>query len=96
MFEQVLISLYLNNKKKEGYENIEHLTPAENAQISRFLFYARIISFAISLYAAYLFYNCSTKSEPISRILGVLLSFAFGTIYLIYYFIRFLMGRKCN
>lgn len=93
MIEQIFLAKFFG--KKENYSNIETLTNAENAQISRILLYIRIISFFLSVYAAYLFYNCSAKLIPWKRVLGIIFAFSFGLFYLIYYFIRFLFGGKC-
>ena len=85
---------YLKNKKKEGYANIEHLTPAEDAKLDLILFSA---SFIISIYAAYLFYNCGKKYSPIVRIIGSILAFYMGLIYIIVHFIYTSTGRiKCH
>ena len=94
MIEQIFLAKFF--EKKENYNNIETLTTAENAQVSRILMYIRIISFFISVYAAYLFYNCSAKMTPWIRVIRIIFAFIFSSIYLIYYFIRFLMGRTCK
>ncbi len=80
---------YLKNKKKEGYANIEHLTPAEDAQIDRILFYASVV---ISLYAAYIFYSCSSKLHPIVRIIGMIIAYYFGILYIFWFIFLSLTG----
>lgn len=58
--------------------------------------FTMIISFLIAFGAAYLAYQCNAKESTGMRLFITVIAFLFGTIYLIYYFIRYvLMGQKC-
>ena len=53
-----------------------------------------ILNILISVYAAYLSYNCKSQSGHLSQILFSIGAFIFGFLYLIYYFfVNYLSGQ---
>jgi len=55
-----------------------------------------LIGLLVSLYAAYLAWDCSKFETPAMRVFYTVVAFLFGGLYLIYYFVyRYLMAVKC-
>lgn len=55
-----------------------------------------IIGLLVSLFAAYLAWNCSAFETTAMRTFYTIIAFLFGGFYLIYYFVyRYLMGNPC-
>ncbi len=52
------------------------------------------IAFLIAVFSAYLAHDCTKKSPSIVfRYLSIVLAFLFNTVYLLYYFIRYIILR---
>jgi hypothetical protein len=87
---------YLKYKKKEQFDENNNIIIYENNN-SLSLFLEFIISLTISIWAAYIAYNCNIN-EPMSvRLLITLFAFLFGILYLIYYFVLYkLLGSHCS
>lgn len=57
---------------------------------------ASIIALLLSLYAAYLAWDCSRFETPLMRFIYTAIAFFLGGLYLAYYFVyRVLMGNRC-
>ena len=55
----------------------------------------QILSIIISLYAAYLAYNCKSQTGDTSRFMFNILAFILGPFYLIYYFFANYLTGNC-
>jgi len=97
------------NKMTQNYDELlSYLTPLAPYLTKRGYFKGQrggadvlnassIISLLLSLYAAYLAWECSRFETPIMRFLYTVIAFLLGGLYLIYYFVyRYLMGNRCH
>ena len=56
-----------------------------------------LLSFAISIGAVFLVWNCNAQSKGFDRFIATLFDFFFSGLYLLYYFIRYiLIGDTCG
>ncbi len=85
---------YLNKKEKFDENNKVIIIDNRNNSQEVIEF---IISLIVSVYAAYIAYNCNLGESTPVRFLITLFAFLFGIIYLIYYFvIYFMLKSKCS
>jgi hypothetical protein len=94
-----------NKKKKEDVKLQEYfsddqkdiqvvVTKSSNYQVVNLVM--GIISIIIAILTARLAYDCNKKSDIVVRLLATIFGFFFSTMYLFYYFIRYiLLGGKC-
>ena len=79
----VILKKIADNKQKlEKMDN-------KNSNDELLLSYGTILTIVIGSYAAYLSYSCNTKNNvsEIHKIFFAVLSYIFGLIYLLYYFL---------
>jgi hypothetical protein len=59
-------------------------------------YFTMILALIISGYAAYLAYNCTLRSPFAVRVFAMIIAFMLNTLYLFYYFVRYvILGDKC-
>jgi ABC-type uncharacterized transport system permease subunit len=66
-------------RSKETYEN--RATLGENVMTA----IQFVLSMTISLYAAYLSWNCNASEHPVFRIMFSIVAFMFGVLYIVWY-----------
>ena len=78
----------------ESYQNSGDPAELSNMIFSHMNGWTILLSFIIAIYSAYLAYNC-TRSSPstIFRYLSVIIAFLLNSLYLMYYFIRYVILR---
>lgn len=86
---------YLKTKKEQFDENNKVIIVTESKNSTTVLL-ELIISLAISIYAAYIAYNCNKGETQLVQVLITIFAFLFGFLYLVYYAIIYkLAGAKC-
>ena len=100
MLEYIFMNRYrqINAESFANPATASPAAPAASAVPAKSLFswnYVTIIlSLLISIFAAYLAHDCTRRSPSVVfRYLSILLAFLFNSLYLLYYFIRYIILR---
>ena len=88
MIESAIL-LFLNKirQPKEGFVQIDDTNTQINNMLANIPVSWVIVSFIISIGAAYIALTCNENSTPATRFIVTIFAFLFSGIYLIYYFI---------
>lgn len=79
-------------KKSKSEQSIE----SESGGTSKMNYFVYLVQIGLSLFAAYLNWNCLHAQPIITRVLLTMLSFFFAVYYLIFYLIfKVILGQTC-
>ncbi len=95
MLEYIFMNKY-RQINAESFTNPPQASQAPTASQSLFSwnYVTIILSLCIAIYAAYLAHGCTKKSpSPVFRYLSIIIAFLFNSLYLLYYFIRYIILR---
>lgn len=97
-----LLTEHLSNKKEKEDRKYEKFyveilpTSSSSSENNSINLFVGIIALIVSLLTARLAYDCNAKSSPALRLLATLFGFFFSSLYLVYYFLRYVLFQgKC-
>ena len=94
MIETLVISNFSNSNNENFTEQDKNVLKSMFNNLSPINI---IISFVISLAAAYFAYECNSHETKATQFIYTIIAFFFPGLYLIYYFIRHvIIGDKCG
>lgn len=86
--------IFMNKYRQINAESFANPTAAPAKSLFPWNYVTIIISFLIAIFAAYLAYDCTRRSPSIVfRYLSIFIAFMLNTVYLLYYFVRYIILR---